>query len=195
MKRGPTRKQVKHFHRLLSVRMTDFDCGKLCASKNGDIPFCCDNREVAPVLYEREYRWLKKCGDLWKRMPVRTKAERKLVEESLSFYVFARCRGHTRCSRALRSIACRTFPFEPFVDERGCVVGLIYQDEHGSRCPLVGKPRRAYNPNYITNALRFWWELLESLPEERKMYAKLSRERERLARRLGKSLRVFRERG
>ncbi len=191
MKRKLTEKQLKRFYRLLSVRMTDFDCGSKCAPENNGVPYCCDREQVTPVLFRDEYRWHRKRGAFWKKMPIKTKKDKKLVEETCTYNVFSLCPGGESCRRTLRSLSCRMFPFEPFLDEGGTVTGLVYQDGENERCPLVGKPRRLYNQAYISNAIRVWQELVDTFPEEKEMYLRESRRRKRLATRKGKPLTIF----
>ena len=191
MKRKLTEKQLKRFYRLLSVRMTDFDCGSKCAPENDGVPYCCDREQVTPVLFSDEYRWHRERGAFWKKMPIKTKKDKKLVEETCTYNVFSVCPGVKSCRRILRSLSCRMFPFEPFLDEEGAVIGLVYQDGENEHCPLVGKPRRLYNQAYIRNAIRVWQELVDTFQEEKEMYLRESRRRKRLATRTGKSLIIF----
>ena len=133
MKRKLTEKQLERFYRLLSVRMTDFDCGSKCAPGNDGVPYCCDREQVTPVLFRDEYRWHREQGAFWKKMPIKTKKEKKLVEETCTYNVFSMCPGVESCRRTLRSLSCRMFPFEPFLDKKGAVIGLVYQDGDNER--------------------------------------------------------------
>jgi hypothetical protein len=191
MNRKLTEKQLKRFYRLLSVPMTDFDCGSKCAPDNDGVPYCCDREQVTPVLFRDEYRWHREQGTFWKKMPIKTKQEKKLVEETCTYNVFSLCPGVKNCRRTLRSLSCRMFPFEPFLDKKGSVIGLVYQDGDNERCPLIGKSRRFYNQAYISNAIRVWQELVDTFPEEKEMYLRESRRRKRLATRTGKPLTIF----
>jgi hypothetical protein len=192
MKRKISDKQLRRFYRLLSVRMTDFDCGKLCAPGNEGIPHCCDPDSVVPLLYRDEYRWHRKRGTFWRRMKAKTAEDRRLMAGAYRYNVFARCPGPAECKRSLRALVCRVFPFEPYVDDGGKVLGLVYQEERKDRCALIGRPRRSYNPRYLANAVTFWQEVLDLLPKERKLYIEESRKRDRRVRRKGKTLQLFR---
>ena len=172
--------------------MISFDCGRFCAPGNHDIPACCDNESTVPILYRDEFRWLKTRGRFWTRMRRRTKAARRLTDTLHETYVAAECPGPQACRRSLRSIACRAFPFDPYLDGKGRVLGLVYQVERRDRCPLVGKPAGLYNPAYVARAIRFWREILHALPEEREVYAKHSRKLRRRARRKGERVRIIR---
>jgi len=177
MKKKLTDEKLKHLYRMLSVRMTDFDCGKWCAPRNNGIPYCCDGKKVLPVLFKDEYRWHRQQGGFWHKLHVKTKADKRLVEESCSYNVFALCPGVRDCRRTLRSLTCRLFPFEPFLDSRGSVMGLVYQSSESGCCPLMGKPQHIYIRKYIRNAIRVWQELVDTFPEEKDLYIRESRKR------------------
>jgi hypothetical protein len=186
-------KKLRRFYRMLSVPMIDFNCGELCAPRNGGIPNCCESESVVPVLFRDELRWhRKKNGNFWKKMPVRTKADREFVKDACSYYLFAVCGGPGQCRRPKRSLNCMTFPFEPHVDREGRVVGLVYKDEGDEECPLMKKSPGIYNPDYISNSIRFWQELIDLYEEEQELYMSESRKRERRVRRKGIKVRVFR---
>ena len=184
--------QLRRWYRLMSVRMTDIDCGRLCAPKNEGIPYCCDQDSVVPLLYRDEYRWHRGQDRFWKKMQVRTAEHRRLIKDTHPYNVFAECPGPGQCSRGKRALVCRMFPFEPYVDKEGNVLGLVYQDERKDGCPLIGKPKSAYNPKYLANSIRFWQEVLDSLPHERELYMGESRKRDRRAKRAGQRLRIIR---
>jgi hypothetical protein len=83
------------------------------------------------------------------------------------------------------------FPFEPHLDRDGKVLGLVFIEEGSDECPLVRKPLRIYNPLYITNAIQFWQELIELIPDEKELYTSESRKRERRAKRRGERVRII----
>jgi hypothetical protein len=192
MKTRITEKQLKRFYRLMSVPMTDFDCGRICAPKNEGIPFCCENEFVTPLLFHEEFRWHRRKDRFWKRAPMDNKEIKKMVDESASYYVYSFCPGPGKCRRTRRAIVCRTFPFEPQVDKEGRVLGLVYINSGTENCSLIGKPKKIYNPQYISNSIKFWQELLDTYPPEKKLYIDESRKRERRLKRQGKKLRIFR---
>jgi hypothetical protein len=186
-----TEKHLRRFYRLLSVPMIDFDCGRLCAPSNEGIPICCDNDSVVPILFREEFKLQKAKGRFWKKMPVKTKADREFVKDSYSYYVFALCPGHENCLRSRRSLNCMTYPFEPHIDRKGRVVGLVYKDEGDEECPLVRRSWKIYNPVYISNSVLFWQELTDLVPGEKELYLSESRKRERKAKRMRKRIRIF----
>ena len=191
MKKKLTEEQLGRFYRMLSVQMTDFDCGKHCAPQNNDVPYCCDREKVVPVLFKDEYECHRKKGAFWRKMPIQTKADKKLVQDTCSYNVFAVCPGVQNCHRPLRALSCRLFPFEPFLDDKGCVLGLVYQNGENACCSLMGKPQQVYKQTYIRNCVRVWQELINIFPEEKDMYIRESRKRKRQAARTGKPSSFF----
>jgi hypothetical protein len=83
------------------------------------------------------------------------------------------------------------FPFEPFLDDKGCVLGLVYQSGENKGCSLMGKPQRIYNPKYIGNCNRVWQELVDIFPEEKDMYIRESKKLRRKAAQRGEPVRFF----
>lgn len=183
--------ELERFYRLMSVRMVGFDCGQLCAPGNGGVPCCCEPGHAVPILYRDEYRWHKRQSRFWRKFKVRSRADRELKESLHKSYVPAACRGSAECQRTRRALVCRTFPFEPHLDDDGNVVGITYQYEHAHFCPLVGKPKSTFNPLYIRNSVRLWQELLALLPEEKAMYVKESRKLRRKFRKQTRRVHVF----
>lgn len=191
MKKRISEKKLRRFRRLLSVRMIDFDCGALCAPKNEGIPICCDNDYVVPILFHEEYKWHRSDGKFWKRMLPKNRTIKKFIDESESYYVYSRCPGPDGCIRSKRSFTCMTFPFEPHVNKSGDIAGLVYVNGDKSTCPLIGRPKKIYNPVYIANAIMFWKELFGLYPEEQELYIQESRKRERKKKQRGHEFTIF----
>lgn len=193
MKTRISENKLRRFYRLLSIPMIDFDCGKLCAPKNGGIPVCCENEDVVPILFHEEYKYHSRNGRFWKRMPPVNKEIKKFIDESEDYYIFSKCPGPAGCKRSKRSLNCRTFPLEPHVAKEGEVIGLAYAEARDVNCPLIGKPKKIFNSLYIQNTIKFWQEMFECYPEEKEMYIEESRKRERRLKRRGKRLSIFRK--
>lgn len=191
MKKRLTERHLRRFYRLLSLPMTGFDCGELCAPGNGGKPYCCDGQLIAPVLFREELAWHRTRDNFWKKMPVRSRSDRKMVDELSPSNVYAECPGPQKCIRSKRSLVCMTYPFEPHVDRDGKILGLVFIHEGSKDCPLVRKPFKIYNPDYIANAIQFWQELTDLLPDEKELYKGESRKRERRAKRRGDTVRII----
>ena len=191
MKTRLSEAQVRRFHRLLSTRMLDFNCGTLCAPANEGIPLCCDQRQVVPVLFRAEWKWLRQRSDIWKRMPIRTRMDRQLAAKLTDYALMGVCKSVKTCKRGHRSLVCRAFPFEPYVNSKGKVHGLVFQSPDPQKCPLVKYPRKAFNDRYVRDAITFWQELVDAIPEEKALYMYESRKHKRRAARKGRKLRIF----
>lgn len=192
MKARITEKDIERFQDLLSVKMIDFDCGKLCAPGNGGIPRCCENDSVVPILFQEEYKLHRRGGKFWK-LAEKTEEVRQYIKECEDYYVFASCPGPQKCIRTQRSFNCMTFPFEPHINKYGEVVGLSYLNSREIKCSLIDKPKKTYNSKYISNSIKFWNELFKHYPEEREVYMDESRKRERKAKKAGKRFKLFKD--
>jgi rSAM/selenodomain-associated transferase 1 len=192
MKHRILEKQVKRFQRLLSVNMIDFDCGKLCSPDNDGVPACCENESCVPILFQEEYKLHRQKSNFWKRAP-RTKEIKEYIKECEDYYVFSHCPGPEKCVRSKRSFNCMTFPFEPHISKDGMVLGLSYVNNKDVECRLIDMPKGTYNPEYISNSIKFWEWLFQYYPEEKEMYMDESRKRERRSKRSGKKFKIFKD--
>ncbi len=161
-----------------------FDCGKKCAPFNDGIPFCCDSGWVVPIAYRPEWKFLEKRTRLWHEFRPRSESELKLVDEvDPKDSIFIECRGVKHCERDNRSISCRTFPYEPYFDSGGNLLGLVYNRVLEDKCYLVDRHRVATR-EFIRSFLDFFERLIEKLPSERDLYMEQSRlYRQRMSRR------------
>ncbi len=179
---GPGEKELERFYELLGENITEYDCGTLCAPQNNGTPLCCSPGYALPLLYRSELAYLQKQGDFWQAREPRTKRELRQYRELDPREVYGECQGVSRCRRDLRSLSCRTFPFEPYVEERGEITGLVFVEAVLPRgaenprlpCPLVERAADVRN-EYISRALLFWRELLRN-PAEYDTYREASRQ-------------------
>ena len=162
--------------------VTAFDCGQLCAPLNNGKPVCCESDGVIPVLYHSEFKVLKQRGDLWQAFKPACKAEKEMADE-LPDYQLATCTRSCFDERANRSLNCRSFPFLPYFDHDGQVVGLVYDyDSAEGKCPLVELPQ-TITKEYIRQAVAFWAAICEADEEEGEFYrSEAKRLRRRFAR-------------
>ena len=179
-------------YRRLSAPLCDFDCGQLCAPANKGIPACCDNADCPPVLFTEELRWLRARTEQWRKRRAVSPHQKKDDREIEDYIVYAMCRGVESCKRRFRSLTCRFFPFEPYIDEKDRFQGLtwIYRCEH--LCPLIGSRRYRINQQYVNQSIDLWKTLFALFPGERDCYCDESRKlRHRFAGEKRK-IRVFR---
>jgi hypothetical protein len=97
-----------------------FDCGLLCGSK------CCSgDSDSGMCLFPGEEKMLEKCGGFLKIRNDRIKDTDVL---------FAVCGGN--CDRSFRPLACRIFPYAPYLDENGRLT-VIEDPRAKYLCPLL----------------------------------------------------------
>ncbi len=164
-----TEAQVAELLKILHAPVTDFDCGTLCAPTNDGIPLCCDKAAIVPVLYKTEYKLLRRRSRLWRSYRPTNAHQRELMQDTRNCDRLCECRGVEHCERENRSIVCRTFPFEPYLDHDDELVGLVYNFDFEGLCPLVAS-RHPIRQDYIDQAISMW-ELAFSWSEtERDFY-------------------------
>ena len=61
------------------------------------------------------------------------------------------CPGVTQCDRKRRAICCRVYPFEPFLDKKGNLLGLTFNFTPGHDCPLMKKKNLKLKLTYLMN--------------------------------------------
>lgn len=176
-----TKAQLEELLSILTAPVTSFDCGTLCAPDNGGVPVCCHSDLIVPVLYKAEYQLLRKRSELWHKFVPRTEQQKELGEDMRGCDMLAECKGAEFCERDNRSLACRTFPLEPYLDHDEELVGLVYNWDFKGTCPLVGS-RHQILPEYIDQCLRMWEKAFEFSEDEKFFYVGHS---ERLRRSFG----------
>ncbi|HYM29866.1 MAG TPA: hypothetical protein VEU47_01115 [Candidatus Cybelea sp.] len=103
-----------------------FDCGRMCAPHNDGEPVCCSTRYAVPVVEKEEYRLLRSRTDMWRRYKPDDAVGRQIVDELPTTCLAVECRGARHCERDNRSLACRAFPFFPYLTREGEFIGLGY---------------------------------------------------------------------
>ncbi|EQA38293.1 hypothetical protein LEP1GSC047_2057 [Leptospira inadai serovar Lyme str. 10] len=180
-----TREEVEYYYSLLQEEVTEYNCGSLCAPANGGIPVCCQADNALPTLYKSEYEMLSERTDLWKEYVPGTKEEKKeFAEYDQRKITFCECKGVAHCERENRSISCRTFPLEPYLDTRGVIVGLVFMKEFTSKCPLTSR-EKDIRQEFIDNHFLFWEKLLFRLESEYEVYWDSSKAYRRWRKRTG----------
>lgn len=170
-----TEDEIAYYYTLLDVELTEFDCGELCKGDNGGKPFCCQVENAVPFLYKAEFELLRKRTDLWKVWKPQTPEQKELKKSHEDKHtLFCECKGVEYCERNNRSVSCRTFPLEPYIDKRGVFVGLVFMKEFSHGCPLIKRPKDI-RQEFIDNHYIFWEKLMLRKPDELETYTKSSR--------------------
>ena len=160
-----------HFHTPLAA----LDCGQRCAPYNeGGAPFCCDTRHVVPAAYFTEWDYLRLHTDLWHLWEGQTPAEtdqlNALVPED---QLLIACKGYRLCQRTYRSLACRAFPFFPYLTRQGQFIGLSVYWEYEDRCWVINN-LRAVSQLYREEFIQTFDRLFARLPEELEVFRQFS---------------------
>lgn len=114
-----------------------YNCGLKCGALNNGTPICCDTDYAVPVLQLHELKCLKGRSDLWRRTKPRDKTTKAIADGLADDYVTAACRGAKFCERENRSLACRAFPFFPYVTKENDFIGLSYYWDYESTCWMI----------------------------------------------------------
>ncbi|MBV6493675.1 MAG: hypothetical protein LDLANPLL_01698 [Turneriella sp.] len=170
-----TEEELRHYYKLLDEPLTPYDCGKLCAPQNGGEPFCCILENAVPMLYREEFKYLSHRTKLWKRWSSSHPQDKKQKkDEETPILIFCECKGIAHCERENRSIACRTFPLEPYFNPKGEYVGLIFMREFTGKCPLIGR-LKDIKQSVVDKHYEFWRLIMEKKSDEYDLYKSTSR--------------------
>jgi hypothetical protein len=152
-----------------------FDCGSRCAPYNEyGIPFCCDTQHVVPTAYQSEWQYLHTRTDLWhlwQGSDPETTAQ--LQEEAQLGQVLIECLGHRHCQRGYRSIACRAFPFFPYIAGDGDFPGLTVYWEYADRCWVINN-MQSVTAGYIQEAISAFDFIFSRSPDDRLHFSSFS---------------------
>lgn len=134
----PTPDDFAQIYAAFDGPISHFDCGEKCAPYNGGVPICCDTRHSVPTAYHEEWTYLQENTDLWHLWAPENQADfDRLAAEAGSELVLIECQGAARCQRDYRSLVCRSFPFFPYIDSSGQVLGLSVYWEYEDRCWVI----------------------------------------------------------
>ncbi len=101
-----------------------FDCGRKCAPLNGGEPVCCSTQNAVPVVHKVEFDLLSSRTDLWSKFAPYDYATRQIVKDITPDCTAIHCKGARHCERDNRTIACRGFPFYPYITRQRQFIGI-----------------------------------------------------------------------
>jgi len=147
------------------------NCGNQCAPYNEKgVPFCCDIRHAIPTAYLSEWDYLRNGTDLWHIWKGKNSKEtEKFTHQVPDGLVLIACLGHDHCERDYRSITCRSFPFFPFISQRGEFLGISYYWEYEDRCWIISN-LQAVTLDYISDFITTYEALFRIFPEEKQNF-------------------------
>lgn len=152
-----------------NASVCQFDCGKKCSPLNGGSPVCCSTQDAVPVVHKAEFKLLQNRSDLWKRFKPYDAPTRKIVEDLTTSSCAIECKGAAFCERHNRTIACRAFPFFPYVTRARQVIGLSVYWIFEDRCWMMSN-LRLVEQDFINECLDTWHAIFAKDQEEWETY-------------------------
>ena len=135
-----TKTRVELYRRVyetFTAPVSRFDCGRKCAPHNGGEPICCSTEHAIPILDKWELELLRSRSDLWRPYKPNDAEGRAIVKDMHHECRAAECKGAAHCERDNRALACRAFPFFPYITREGDVPGLSYYWAFEDRCWVI----------------------------------------------------------
>lgn len=136
----PTQARIDLFRRVyenFTAPVSRFDCGRKCAPHNGGVPICCSTEHAVPILDRAELALLKSRTDLWHDYTPNDAEGRAIVADMHDECCAAECKGVAHCERENRTMACRAFPFYPYITREREIIGLAYYWVFEDRCWVI----------------------------------------------------------
>lgn len=172
------------------ANVVGLDCGKKCAPHNGGIPVCCDTGHAIPIISKNEWTVLSQRSDMWHKFKAVTPDAKQVLSDLSSACMAVECKGARLCERDNRSMACRAFPFFPYIDKNDNIIGLSYYWNFADRCWVIsnmGKVRR----EFVQQFLKSYDTLFAADPEERQVFRDHSATMRRVFSRKGEPIYVI----
>ena len=156
----------KELYQEFSLPLSETDCGEKCGPYNDyGVPVCCDIELVVPSAYDLEWEYLQTETDLWHLWQGSASIEREeLIRDVQSGQQLIQCLGHQSCQRSYRSITCRAFPFYPYLDSTGNLIGLAYYREYRDQCWIISN-LSVVKTEYKEQFQRAFEKIFQSYPE------------------------------
>lgn len=129
----------QNLHQGFFLPLSEIDCGQKCGPHNEyGVPVCCDIDLLVPTAFKEEWDYLLANTDLWYQWAgISTPEGKGLIQEMQPGQVPLQCLGHHQCQRDYRTITCRSFPFYPYLDGSGSLIGLAYYSDYQEQCWII----------------------------------------------------------
>lgn len=145
---------INEAYDLMNEPVIDGNCGELC-NYHCCRPFCDEGNKLGMYMLPFEFELIHK-GKI-KNYEIHTKQNYELPNGTKKlYYIF--CEDDSSCLRELRPIQCRTYPFEPLLEDDELF--LIIEDEQFHICPLL-KMQENWRWEFVLGIYRGWSKLLE----------------------------------
>ncbi|GAB4578425.1 MAG: hypothetical protein Fur0022_11600 [Anaerolineales bacterium] len=188
--------------------LADLDCGQKCAPYNGGIPFCCDIHHAVPTAYPGEWIYLRSRTNLWQVWRPDDEEHRAEIQADAGDLILLECLMLTGtqhpersgnelnhasdsilaqskdaglyCRRDLRTLVCRAFPFFPYFNRQGDLLGLSVYWEYADRCWIISN-LQVVRPEFRDQFIQTYENLFAQMPTEREAFQYHSEETRRVA--------------
>ena len=181
-------------HQRFTAPVSRYDCGRFCAPLNGGQPVCCTTDNAIPSVARAEWQALRARSDLWHRFRPRTPDARKVVAEMHHSCVAVECKGARFCERDNRSLACRAFPFAPYLTRQDEFLGLGYYWLFEDRCWVISN-LGIVEPGFVAEFVAAYEHLFAADAEERAVHRAHSAAMRRVFSRRGRPIPLIRRDG
>jgi len=172
-------------YRRFSSAVSRHDCGRFCAPLNDGAPVCCTTDHAIPVVEKSEFALLKSRTDLWRRFRPKDAAGRQIVDELSSTCMAVECKGARHCERDNRTLACRAFPFYPYLTKDDELIGLATYWIFEDRCWLISN-MQVVERQFVGEFISAYEYLFARDPEEYQAYKEHSAQHRRVFSRQGR---------
>jgi hypothetical protein len=156
----------REIHRDFEAPISRHDCGRHCAPLNGGEPVCCTTGHAIPVVDQAEWSLLKSQTDLWHRFKPFDAASRQVVDDLHPRCTAIECKGAAQCERENRTLACRAFPFFPYITRDDELIGMSYYWTFEDRCWVISN-LRVVEQRYVREFIQAYERLFAADEEER----------------------------
>lgn len=141
------------------------DCGEKCRHLNDGIPVCCDIDHAVPVMDKSEYKELRSRSKLWRKYRPENEHGEELVDSLHKDCVACECKGAKFCERDNRSLSCRAFPFFPYIDKDGDMLGLATYWTFEDRCWVISNMKMV-TQEFVEEFFETYEYLFKEKPDE-----------------------------
>ncbi|MBO6522005.1 MAG: hypothetical protein JJ900_17870 [Rhodospirillales bacterium] len=148
-----------------SAPVVPLDCGEKCRHLNDGVPVCCDIGHAVPIMDKSEYKLLRSRSDLWSKYKPEDDHGEELVNSLHDDCVACECKGAKFCERDNRSLSCRAFPFFPYIDKSGEMLGLATYWTFEDRCWVISNMRKVTR-EFIEEFFDSYEHLFKKKPDE-----------------------------
>lgn len=156
-------------YELMDQPIVEGNCGELC-----DYHCCrshgCDGNKLGMYLIPLEFELMQESSVKSYEIHPNTKYFMPPQIKKL-YYIF--CDEEEGCFRNLRPIQCRTYPFEPHIEDDELY--LVIEEDQFHSCPLLSK-KEIWRWEFV-NGIYKGWELLIKIPKIKYYITELSKQR------------------